>query len=184
MSREYDLYLEQHKGNVAKGFHWIQENLPELITPIDGVDYEWQICTAHDYSKNDPEEYDAYDKYFYGNNRSYQVMQDYNKAWLIHIHRNHHHWQHWVLINDEPNEGEIILDMPYNYVLEMICDWWAFSWKSGDLTEIFKWYDEHKDYIKLSDKTRKYVQNILDEISVELVKLGMDKAEKVEGTDE
>ena len=29
MSTQYDLYLEQHRGNVAKGFYWFQEKLEE-----------------------------------------------------------------------------------------------------------------------------------------------------------
>nr|DAE02562.1 MAG TPA: hypothetical protein [Siphoviridae sp. ctmYS12] len=29
------------------------------------------------------------------------------------------------------------MDMPYNYIIEMICDWWAFSWNKGNLQEIF-----------------------------------------------
>ncbi len=168
MSREYDLYLEGHKENVARGFKWMQENIPEVIIPMDGVDYEHQICFAHDASKTDPDEYDAYDAYFYGGNRSYKVVQDFNMAWLKHIHRNPHHWQHWVLINDDPGEGMVILDMPYNYVIEMICDWWAFSWRSGNLHEIFNWYDKHKDYMKLSDRTRAVVENILGKIREKL----------------
>ena len=62
--------------------------------------------------------------------------------------------------------------MPYNYIVEMICDWWSFSWNSGDLYEIFNWYNEHKNYIKLSDKTRKTVEDILSKIK-----------EKLEGND-
>lgn len=165
MSWQYDNYLEQHKSNVFKGFQWIQENLPELIEN-DGV--AWQMEFGHDHSKNEPDEYKAYDAYFYGGNRSYHVVQEFNKAWLLHIHRNPHHWQHWVLINDNPDEGEIILDMPYDYILEMICDWWAFSWNKGDLHEIFSWYDEHKDYMKLSKDTRKTVEDILDKIKSKL----------------
>jgi hypothetical protein len=46
----------------------------------------------------------------------------------------------------------------------MICDWWAFSWSKGKLDEIFAWYDEHKDYMMLSDKTRYTVEMILDRI--------------------
>ena len=160
MSAQYDLYLQQHRANVHKGFEWIQQNLPELL--VDGVG--WQTEFAHDASKNEPDEYDAYDQYFYGNNRSYQVVQNFNRAWLLHIHRNPHHWQHWVLINDDPKEGVVALDMPYNYILEMICDWWAFSWQKGDLTEIFGWYDEHKDYINLSPKTQRTVEGILEKI--------------------
>lgn len=168
MSREYDLYLEQHKGNVAKGFRWIKENLPELIIDIPGVDYEHQICFEHDLSKSNLDEYEAYDAYFYGGNRSYHVVEEFRHAWLKHICNNPHHWQHWVLINDEPNEGEIALDMPYNYILEMICDWWAFSWNSGDLTEMFNWYEVHKDYMKLSPRTRENVEYILDKVREKL----------------
>ena len=63
----------------------------------------------------------------------------------------------------------IILDMPYEYIIEMICDWWAFSWRNGDLTEIFDWYGKHKDYMKLSDKTRKTVEGILSKIKDKLI---------------
>lgn len=173
MSREYDIYLQQHKDNVMKGYEWITVNLPELLNDMRIDDLNKQMLN-HDASKNELDEYIAYDNWFYGNNRSFAAKNDFNHAWLRHIHRNPHHWQHWVLINDDPNEGEVVLDMPYNYILEMICDWWAFSWNKGDLTEIFNWYDEHKDYMKLSEKTRKTVQNILDRISVELVKLSTE----------
>ena len=171
MSREYDDYLKRHKGNVKKGFEWIRDNLPGLLIDIPGVDYEYQMGMAHDTSKTDPEEYDAYDKYFYGGNRSYQVVQDFNYAWLHHIHNNPHHWQHWVLINDDPDEGEIVMDMPYEYILEMICDWWSFSWNSGNLREIFDWYQKRYYYIKLSDKTRQTVDDILRKIQLKLTEL-------------
>lgn len=165
MSTQYDNYLEQHKEGVMKAYEWLMANLPDVIQ--GRYDYEWQIAT-HDHSKNQHSEYDAYDAYFYGGNRSAKVVEEFNKAWLLHIHRNPHHWQHWVLINDDPNEGEIILDMPYNYIIEMICDWWSFSWRQGKLDEIFKWYDEHKDYIKLSTRTRDIVESILDKIKAKL----------------
>ena len=174
MSAQYDLYLQHHRSNVHKGFKWFQQNLPELL--VDGVG--WQTEFAHDASKNEPDEYEAYDRYFYGNNRSYQVVQDYRQAWLLHLHRNPHHWQHWVLINDDPKEGEIALDMPYNYILEMICDWWAFSWQKGKLFEIFDWYDDHKAYMKLSDATRKTVDDILKKMRVKLTEISVGGAEK------
>lgn len=171
MSVQYDNYLTEHKENVAKGFRWLQENIPEVIE--DGL--EWQICFNHDASKTDPEEYDAYDAYFYGNNRSYSVVQNFNKAWLRHIHNNPHHWQHWILINDEPKEGMVIIDMPYIYVVEMICDWWAFSWKKGDLNEIFGWYEDRKDYMKLSANTRRSVEYILDKMKDKLEEKDIDE---------
>lgn len=174
MSKQYNLYLKEHKGDVAKGYYWIREHLPELINNnkvfMESI-LEQQICFEHDESKSDPNEYVAYDNYFYGGIRSEAVKKDFNYAWLRHIHRNPHHWQHWVLINDDPNEGEIIMDMEYRYILEMICDWWAFSWSKGDLREIFKWYDEHKDYMKLSKMTRKTVEDILSKIEKKIDEL-------------
>lgn len=171
MSREYDLYLEQHRGNVAKAYYWIEQNLPELLIEIPDVHYEHQICFDHDTSKNQPDEYHAYDKYFYGGNRSYHVVEAFNYAWLKHIHRNPHHWQHFVLVHDEPGEGITVLDMPYPAIIEMICDWFAFSFNTGELREIFKWYDKHKDYMKLSDNTRKTVERILRDIDKKLDEL-------------
>lgn len=171
MSVQYDNYLTEHKENVAKGFRWLQENIPEVIE--DG--FEWQICFNHDASKTDPEEYDAYDAYFYGNNRSYSVVQNFKKAWLRHIHNNPHHWQHWILINDEPKEGMVVIDMPYIYVVEMICDWWAFSWKKGDLNEIFGWYEDRKDYMKLSANTRRSVEYILGKMKDKLEEKDIDE---------
>ena len=171
MSVQYDNYLTEHKENVAKGFRWLQENIPEVIE--DG--FEWQICFNHDASKTDPEEYDAYDAYFYGNNRSYSVVQNFKKAWLRHIHNNPHHWQHWILINDEPKEGMVVIDMPYIYVVEMICDWWSFSWKKGDLKEIFGWYEDRKDYMKLSANTLRSVEYILGKMKDKLEEKDIDE---------
>ena len=167
MSAQYDEDLKQHKANVMKGFKWLQENLPTLKIG-DGTQVRWQSIADHDASKYKDDEYEAYDKYFYRGLKTRVVIDAFNRAWLLHIHRNPHHWQHWVLINDDPGEGEIVLDMPYEYIIEMICDWWAFSWAQGNLHEIFNWYDKHKSYIKLSDNTRKAVEGILSMIKEKL----------------
>lgn len=166
MSKEYDAYLSNHRANVAKGYNWLHKHLPEIFDSMD--EYSARLYLNHDQSKKDPDEYNAYDDYFYGKNRSYGVVMAFKQAWLKHIHRNPHHWQHWVLINDEPEEGEVILEMPYKYIIEMICDWWSFSWKNDDLTEIFSWYEKHSKYIKLAPKTRKTVETILNKIREKL----------------
>ena len=158
MSSEYDTYLREHRNNVNRGYQWLRTNLPEIFDGCGAIDEQ---IFHHDVSKNSNEEYTPYDLYFYGNNKSYAVVQNFRKAWLHHIHVNPHHWQHWILINDDPGEGEILLEMPYPYIIEMICDWWAFSWQKGYLSEIFSWYDEHQQYIKLAPKTREIVEDIL-----------------------
>lgn len=124
----------------------------------------------HDMSKNTPDEYKSYDDYFYGE-QTPAVIEAFNRAWLMHIHRNPHHWQHWVLINDEPKEGTILIEMPYPYIIEMVCDWWAFSWIKGDLSEMFAWYKDHEAYIKLHNNTRSIVEEILEMILTKLTEV-------------
>lgn len=125
MSYQYDRYLAQHKSNVEAGFRWLQKNLPEIT---EGSGAEHNIVFAHDQSKTEPDEYGPYDIYFYGGNRSYGVVEDFRKAWLLHIHRNPHHWQYWVLINDAPEEGEIILEIPTRLVRWLIPALRCLNW--------------------------------------------------------
>ena len=58
--------------------------------------------------------------------------------------------------------------MPYDYIVEMICDWWAFSWAQEKLDAIFDWYQEHSKYMKQAPDTRKTVEDILDKIKARL----------------
>lgn len=168
MSAKYDEYIIEHKSNVIKAYDWLCKNLPEIF-PDESVGslVEWQCANAHDQSKYDKEEYDAYDAYFYGN-RSYEVVQNFNHAWLQHIHKNPHHWQHWILINDDPELGIVALEIPLNYIIEMICDWWSFSWKSGNLYEIFDWYAKHRDGIQMNATSRRIVEDILNKMRTKL----------------
>lgn len=157
MSQEYTNYIQEHKNNVEKAYHWLVDH--NIIEP------EWSACVReniieHDMSKYSFFEYDAYDNYFYGT-RTEKVIRDFDYAWLHHIHENPHHWQYWVLKHDD--EPEEALEMPIQYVYEMICDWWAFSFKKGDLKEIFGWYEKHKGMV-LHPNTRKLVEDILDKI--------------------
>ena len=167
MSIEYDDYLENHRKSVKQAYDWIRENLPDIAKRADESGHTgWHTEYAHDKSKDDPEEYAAYDAYFYGGNKSFKVVEDFNRAWLIHIHKNPHHWQYWVLIEDE---GKVkALDMPYAYIVEMICDWWSFSWTWGDLHEIFNWYEEHEERMMLSPMTKGLVEDILRRIKIKL----------------
>lgn len=164
MSQLYDQYIVAHCYHVSSAHSWLKYNLPDFA---QGCLADENI-EAHDESKYDVAEYDAYDKYFYGNNRSAKVMNDFRRAWLHHIHANPHHWQYWVLVNDDPEEGTIALEMDHKYVIEMICDWWSFSWKTGNLYEIFDWYEKHKEHMILHKNTRKLVEDVLSKIKEKL----------------
>ena len=178
MSEKYDEYIKQHKENVEKASKWLYTNLPEIFHGVeDTCLYNCEF--NHDDSKFSKEEYDAYDAYFYGGNRSHEVVENFNYAWLHHIHNNPHHWQYWVLINDDPDKGENILDMPDVYIIEMICDWWAFSWAKGNMYEIFNWYDEHKAHMKLSDYTRMKVEDLLSKLKAKLDESDADEKDNM-----
>lgn len=98
MSQKYDEYLEKHRQAVKKAYQWIAAYIPEL-TDVEAT----RNIEFHDMSKNTPDEYTPYDNYFYGE-QTPAIIEAFNRAWLMHIHRNPHHWQYWVLINDEPKE--------------------------------------------------------------------------------
>ena len=181
MSKEYDIYLKEHIKNVSKAMDWMRnrEIIPEFIE--DGWPFSWRgIGIAHDESKYSREEYNAYDDYFYGKEGKDEedilvIDEAFDYAWLHHIHANPHHWQHWVLIE---GEGKIkALEMPNVYVYEMIADWWSFSWKTGNLREIFDWYEKHREKIQLHPETRKLVEKTLKAIEWEL-----DQEEKAESS--
>ena len=171
MSYEYNQYLDNHIANVWKAFLYMKANLDGVIRDIPGVDWDWQIRLGHDKSKLLKEEYDAYDAYFYGNDKSSEIETAFEQAFLHHIHSNPHHWQYWVLIKDDPENGntEIVgMPIPYNYIIEMICDWWSFSWSNGNLNSIFVWYDSHKDTILMEEETRKTLESILKQLKESL----------------
>lgn len=195
MSREYDEYLKEHIGAVQKGWQWMEENLiyredfcswiaeqyPDSFDQIDIFEIR-DLVEHHDESKTDPEEYFSYDDYFYlkKNNRSFETVERFNKAFLIHMHQNPHHWQYWILTDDSKGDGEKVIEMPLSYIFEMICDWWSFSWRANDLTTIFKWWDEHKDWIRFHKRTRRTVNYILGEMK----KILIEEDEESKNTDE
>lgn len=168
MSEQYDAYLERHRKNVKKSFNWLKRSLPEVI-PDDLLDTISFNIDFHDDTKTIPDEYDAYDAYFYGKKRTKAIENNFKMAWLAHIHRSPHHWQHWMLLNDDGSVNR--LDMPYECIIEMICDWWSFSWQDDDVWEIFDWYEHNKKNIKLSKKTRETVEDILDKLEKKLTKV-------------
>jgi hypothetical protein len=156
MSKAYTQYIVEHCANVKKAYDWLVDH------KIISDKYLHRLHT-HDLSKYGDEEYAAYDKYFYGKQgKTPEVKEAFNFAWLHHIHNNPHHWQHWVLINDD--DGTHALEMPEEYVVEMICDWWSFSHKTENLEEIFSWYDSHKSNMIMHKNTKARVEDILKQI--------------------
>lgn len=171
MSKEYDEYLENHRSCVLQAYDFLVDNGIFENDPTQRY-----YILKHDKSKYGEAEYDAYDRYFYEDNdhstRMDETEDDFLYAFLHHIHNNPHHWQYWVLINDSEDGGEDdYLEIPQTYVIEMICDWWSFSWSrynenhnTQELYSIFDWYRDNKNNIKMNVATRGYLEDMLNSI--------------------
>ena len=170
MSLEYDKYLREHRGNVLKAYSWLRTTFPFGFGP----DLKFQVndilpqIEKHDESKDREIEYIPYDDYFYlrKSSRTSFVVNEFYEAFLMHMHANPHHWQYWVLLPDSQGESVRTIFMPYNYVVEMVCDWFSFSLKSGAIDEIFDYYLAHKMHIQLHKESRRYLETLLDAMEV------------------
>ena len=160
---DYIEYIDDHIANVRKAYDWLIAH--EIDNDVDFGDFSKleTLINSHDKSKWSDEEFEPYAIYFYKgkNNKA-----DFNKAWNHHQKANPHHWQYWVLIKDnpDPKNNYVCIPMEQEYIVEMICDWWAFSHKSGNLYEIFDWYEENKDNQLMHNTTRGTVERILKAI--------------------
>ena len=78
----------------------------------------------HDNSKFGLTEFLPSARYFQGNKSPIEAEKEqngYSLTWLHHMGHNPHHWEYWI---DFDHNGRIIANkIPYQYVVEMICDW-------------------------------------------------------------
>ena len=129
----------------------------------------WQGL-IHDISKFRPSEFFPYVNYFYGNKPNDREKNKYRKstttsdeafdfAWLLHQKRNPHHWQWWILPEDEG--GTKILEMPSEYLIEMLCDWHGAGMAQGRTFSDYEWWTQNKDKMQLGFWTRDSIEWIL-----------------------
>ena len=80
-------------------------------------------------------------------------------ATLRHFHRNDHHWQHWVFINENCESQPRLPEMPLVCVKEMIADWRVAALLQGN--DVHRWYRLFREHIWLSVKVREFVEENL-----------------------
>lgn len=82
--------------------------------------YRQGLC--HDLSKYSPVEFLVGCRYYQGNrspNNAEREATGVSMAWLHHKGRNKHHFEYWI---DYGKDGMIGMEMPVNYVVEMVMD--------------------------------------------------------------
>lgn len=121
-------------------------------------------------SKFRPSEFFPYARHFYNpdglSKPDYDNDYWFEKAWLLHQHRNPHHWQHWVLEKD--NGETICIPIKPTYLKEMVCDWIGagkaqgyFSPPEDPYLETRNWFLKNKENIKLSYSDALLIKTIL-----------------------
>lgn len=146
---------------------------------------------VHDLSKFRPDEFIPYAKYFYGKNaKQWREETGYYKptdtgdeafdfAWLLHQKRNRHHWQWWILPEDDG--GTKVLPIPEKYCKEMLADWRGAGRVQGK-PNTAAWYTKNKDKMTLEPGTRlwietNFVSDRVQSISTELESSGLPARE-------
>lgn len=116
---------------------------------------------THDLSKFLPSEFFPYARAFYtiDGKSSYTPSSELELAWSLHQHRNNHHHNHWTYVNDA---GEIIsLDMPDEYLFEMVADWIAMELSSPENLSAVAYYLKIKDTFKVSEWTYRQLEYMM-----------------------
>lgn len=122
----------------------------------------------HDWSKLRPSEFFPYARHFYGtgavnprDGTGYYKPEEtgdqaFDVAWLLHQHRNDHHWQYWVLPGSDGIAKK--LEMPGPAVLEMLCDWHGASRAQRTTGTAAQFYTQNKVRMYLHPRTRIFVE--------------------------
>ncbi len=152
---KYKQYVIEHKQRVKQYADWLKKNLPELFNEPGLEDFD-KLIEEHDDSKFSEEEFEPYANFWYNDSEHYDYDPEYEAAWEHHWMNNEHHPEYW--------NGN---DMPYIYILELICDWGSFGIKKGDYKELIDYYNEEAKYDDekdLSPNTKKIIEEILSKI--------------------
>lgn len=116
----------------------------------------WRLV-IHDWSKLTPAEWGPYVRTFYAPEKKREG--EFDCAWLHHQHRNPHHWQHWVLWEDDGDTKP--LRMPYKLVREMVADWMGAGRAITGRWDVGSWYDANARKMVLHADVRVQVENLI-----------------------
>lgn len=119
----------------------------------------------HDWSKFSQAEWGPYVRQFY--DKENKIKGQFEKAWLHHVHKNAHHWNHWVLPGDSAymDKPGRTVPMPLNLVREMVADWMGAGKAITGEWEINTWYDKNKGKIQLHPDTRVQVETLIKAVT-------------------
>ena len=135
--------------NIVKHFCTITRHRLLVCKHCFKIGLYWQGLT-HDLSKYSPAEREAI---------------GFSKAWLHHKGRNKHHFEYWIDVSLNKEEGLVGNKMPVNYVAEMLCDRIAacevYRGKNYTSAAPTEYYEFTKKYITIHPETRALLEKLL-----------------------
>lgn len=112
----------------------------------------------HDMSKFRRDEWIPYVHHFYS---PVDNTSEFEAAWNKHCQRNAHHWEFWVWKLYHRRKA---LEIPREYLLEMVADWAAMGYGlTGDWGNIWDWWQKTNHTMQLHPNTRKAIWGLLAE---------------------
>ena len=125
----------------------------------------------HDLSKYNPVEFFSSARYFQGTRSpidAEKTAKGYSIAWQHHKGHNPHHWEYWI--DNIGTYKNTPIKIPYEYVIEMICDWLAAGIVySKQKVDYDKPYKEPLEYYKKCRGERIFNKETQDLIELYLV---------------
>lgn len=119
----------------------------------------------HDLSKYSWLEFSSGVKYYQGHRSPIdqeKAILGYSLGWQHHKGRNKHHWEYWL---DKNCEGIFCHKIPYNYVLEMLCDRVAACkiYQKDKYTQAsaYDYFMNGTDRLYINQETSKLLETIL-----------------------
>ena len=110
----------------------------------------------HDLSKFSPTEFFASARNFQGNRSPIDAEKErygYSLAWQHHKGHNPHHWEYWI--DNIGTHENTPIKIPYEYVVEMICDWLGAGIVYSNIkVDYNKPYSEPLEYYNAHKKER------------------------------
>lgn len=153
---KYLEYIKEHKQNVIECFNKYADILHEFLDC--DIDILKNNVDKHDDSKFSFEERENYRQFFFPMNSETKDKNKMNYGWLNHIHSNKHHWNYWVIVD---SDGITALDIPVEYIAEMLLDWAAMGIKFNNSAKDF--YKNNVDKMVLSPNTLVLIDRIIDQ---------------------
>lgn len=156
---QYVEHLTEHRNNVVKAWNIIK--LVDIPFKYDKKIVA-NLIYSHDVSKHGKYEFDYYRQWNYPATADEGNRSVFNKGFLHHLHNNPHHWQHWTVLTEQNILTPI--DIPNEYILEMISDWLSFSINENNINDLEKWYNNKRVDIKFTQVTRDKVESLINKI--------------------